>query len=319
MRGLILTIFILALLPAALLHPYIGVWLWTWVGLMNPHRLTFGFAHDFPFAYLIGIATLLGLLLTKDPRRLPVNGVTITLFLLFVWMCVTSLFAIHPDQVAGMWIKVAKIQIMIFVALTVFSERRHVETLIWIMVISLGFYGVKGGIFTLLKGGAERVLGPGGFIEGNNELALALVMTIPLMRYLQLQSRNIWTRNAFWGVMALTAIAALGTHSRGGMLATVAMGGFLWIKSPKKLGLGLVMGVTVLFVLSFMPERWTTRMESIGNYEQDTSAQGRDKCVVDGDQFGERPSPGGWRLRGGHSGLVCSVCSQQERQSPGGA
>ena len=28
---------------------------------------------------------------------------------------------------------------------------------------------------------------PDSFIEGNNELALALVMTIPLMRFLQLQ------------------------------------------------------------------------------------------------------------------------------------
>ena len=41
-------------------------------------------------------------------------------------------------------------------------------------VLSIGFYGLKGGIFTILTGGAQRVWGPpGGFIEGNNELAVA--------------------------------------------------------------------------------------------------------------------------------------------------
>ena len=58
-------------------------------------------------------------------------------------------------------------------------------------MLSLGFYGVKGGIFTIVNGGVYRVQGPlGTFIGGNNEMALALVMTMPLMRYLQLQEQQ---------------------------------------------------------------------------------------------------------------------------------
>ena len=52
-----------------------------------------------------------------------------------------------------------------------------------VLVCSIGFYGLKGGIFTLMHGGNLRVWGPGGsFIEGNNELALAIIVCIPLMR-----------------------------------------------------------------------------------------------------------------------------------------
>ncbi len=62
---------------------------------------------------------------------------------------------------------------------------------IWVIVLSIGFYGVKGGIFTIVNGGVYRVQGPlGTFIGGNNEIALAFVMTIPLMRYLHLQEQS---------------------------------------------------------------------------------------------------------------------------------
>ncbi|HAY29062.1 MAG TPA: putative O-glycosylation ligase, exosortase A system-associated, partial [Candidatus Accumulibacter sp.] len=50
MRDLLLVGIFLAVLPFALRHTWIGVLLWTWLSLMNPHRLTFGFAYDAPFA-----------------------------------------------------------------------------------------------------------------------------------------------------------------------------------------------------------------------------------------------------------------------------
>ena len=43
-------------------------------------------------------------------------------------------------------------------------------------------FGIKGGIFTILTGGDFRVWGPpGSFIEGNNEIALAILIVISLL------------------------------------------------------------------------------------------------------------------------------------------
>ena len=47
---------------------------------------------------------------------------------------------------------------------------------------------------------------PESFIEGNNELALALVMTIPLMRFLQLQMKAPLVRHALTLTMLLSAV-----------------------------------------------------------------------------------------------------------------
>jgi len=67
--------------------------------------------------------------------------------------------------------------------------------------------------------------GPAGtFIGGNNELALALVMAIPLIRYLHLQETRKLFKIGLASAMVLTGVAAIGSQSRGGLVAMAAMG-----------------------------------------------------------------------------------------------
>ena len=65
----------------------------------------------------------------------------------------------------------------------------RLKALVWVIALSLGFYGVKGGIFTATTGGGYQVRGPeGSFISGNNEIGLALAMTAPLLYFLSRQT-----------------------------------------------------------------------------------------------------------------------------------
>ena len=73
MRDYVLTVLVFALLPVCLVRPWLGILAWFWIGLMNPHRLTWGFAYTMPFAMLVGVATLLGAVLAKDRRPIPWN------------------------------------------------------------------------------------------------------------------------------------------------------------------------------------------------------------------------------------------------------
>jgi putative inorganic carbon (hco3(-)) transporter len=145
-----------------------------------------------------------------------------------------------------------------------------------VICLSLGFYGVKGGIFTILHGGAYAVNGPPGtYIDGNNELAFALIMTLPLMRYLQLTTSRKIVRLGLWVAMGLTAVSIVGSYSRGAFLAGGGMALFLAMKSRKRISLVIVMAVLIPILLAIMPEKWHQRMDSIQNYEQDASAMGR--------------------------------------------
>ena len=276
MRDLILAVFLFGSVPVILWRPTVGIFLWVWVSVMNPHRMTWGFAHDFPFAQLIAIAILVGMLFSREPKRLPVTPVTVVLFLMVLWMNVTTLFAFDIDQSLPLWERVMKIQLMVFVALYLLHSKQHVQVLIWVVAGSIAFFGIKGGLFTLRAGGEYRVWGPpDSFITDNNALALANIMTIPLLYYLFLQVRKHWLRWGLLAAMLLCSFSVLGSYSRGAGLAIVAIAGFLWWKSRRRFITGFALAMLIPVAVEFMPEKWMDRMQSVQNYEQDASAGGR--------------------------------------------
>lgn len=276
MRDIALFLFIMGLLPFAFKRPAVGVFLFAWISLMNPHRLTYGFAFEFPFAAIIAGVTLVGMFASREPRKLPMTPLVVVLMLFMVWMTITGVTALEPDAVWTEWNRVAKTILMFLVTVAVIHRPKDVKYLTAVVALSIGFYGFKGGLFTILTGGNSRVLGPmGTYIGDNNDLALALVMTVPLVWYLQSQATNKWLRYGLIGLAVLTMAAAAGSYSRGALLAGGAMLFFLWLKSANKVRTGavLLMALPLLFLL--MPEQWFTRMDSIGEYKQDGSALGR--------------------------------------------
>jgi probable O-glycosylation ligase (exosortase A-associated) len=276
MRDIVLTALLVGAIPFILSRPALGVFLWVWVSVMSPHRLTWGFAQDLRFAYLIAIATLIGIFLSKEPRKLPLTPVTVVLMVFTIWTGVTTFFAIDLSLSIEMWKQVTKSMLMTFVALYLLHSKQHVQVLIWIVTASVAFYGVKGGLFSLREGGEFRVYGPAGsFIEENNALALATIMTIPLLVYAYLQAKHRWLRWALLASMVLCGVSVLGSHSRGGFVAIIVMLAFLWFKSHAKALTGLVLIALIPVGIGFMPDKWVDRMNTIETYEEDESAMGR--------------------------------------------
>lgn len=276
MRDIVVTLLVFGTLPFILRRAWFGIIVWTWLGFMNPHKLCWGFARELPFAYVVALTTLFGMLLSREPKKIPWTRESVTLALFILWMTVTTFFAVRPEFAWLQLEKVAKIQFMIFVAMMLITNRYRLHVLVWTIAVSIGFYGVKGGIFTIVHGGVFRVQGPEGtFFGGNNETGLALAMTIPLLYYLYRETRRAVVR---WGVVAaifLTSVAAIGTQSRGALLGMGTMAVLLWWKSRHKILMGLLAPGAAYFIYAFMPPEWFERMSTIKTYETDASAQGR--------------------------------------------
>jgi probable O-glycosylation ligase (exosortase A-associated) len=275
MRDIALTLIVFGFIPYILIKPQVGIYVWSWLSYMNPHRYTYGFAYTMPFAQSVAIATLMGILFWKEPKRIPGTGLIILWVLFLIWMAVTTVFAFYgysTDQL----IKVYKIQLVTFLTIMLIKSKKDINILVWVIALSVGFFGIKGGIFTLQTLGAYRVWGPpGSFIEDNNELALALLMTLPLFYYLKSQLKAAWQKWIIVILMLLIAISAFGSQSRGAFLAAGATGFFLWLKTPNKIVTGFLLIVLGIGVISFMPQSWHDRMSTITNYEEDSSAMGR--------------------------------------------
>jgi probable O-glycosylation ligase (exosortase A-associated) len=275
-RDLILTLVFLALIIPAIKRPWLCILIWAWFSYMNPHRLCWGFAATFPFAAITAGVTVAALFISGEPKRIPWTRETLLLMLFVLWMSFTTLFALNPQGAWPYWNQTIKIQFMTFLTLMAMTSRWSLQALVWVIVLSLGYFGVKGGIFAVLTGGNYMVQGPEDtFIGGNNEIALALVMVLPLMRYLQLVSENKKLRMALGAAQALTATAVLATYSRAGFLALAVVGLLLLLKSRRKIVLGLAVAAIIPLLLAFMPQKWFDRMHTINKYEQDASAMGR--------------------------------------------
>jgi probable O-glycosylation ligase (exosortase A-associated) len=276
MRDALVFLAIFSILPFAIRRPAIGVMAFTWLSLMNPHRLTYGAAYSFPFAALIGGVTLLALAIRPVPKKLPVTPLTVTLMLFMAWMTLTTLFAFEPDRAWGEWNRVMKTLFFVLVSMAALNTEKDTRLFALVVTLSLGFYGFKGGVFTLLSGGANRVMGPSDtYITDNNDLALALLTTVPLIWYQHLQAKKRLLR---WGLAALallTMTSVLGSYSRGALLGSGAMLLLLWLKSGNKLRTGMVVLLLVPLVFFLMPDEWFGRMHSIDNYQADASALGR--------------------------------------------
>jgi putative inorganic carbon (hco3(-)) transporter len=276
MRDLVVATIVFGLLPFVLKRPFWGILLMAWLGYMNPHRLCYGFMLNMPVVQIVAIATLIGMLISKDAKRMVWSREIVVLVLFVAWMGITTILAFYPVPALEQYIKVIKIQILTIMALMMLTSRERIRLFVWVIVISLGFYGMKGGIFTILHGGAYRVSGPSGaFIGGNNELALALVMTIPLMRYLQLQEQSKLIRLGLTVGMTLSIISAIGSQSRGALVGLLLTGSIFWIKSRNKAITAALIIIAAALVINIMPETWYQRMDTIETYHQDASAMGR--------------------------------------------
>lgn len=276
MRDAIVFAVIFGLLPFIFKRPAIGVMMFTWVSLMNPHRLTYGAAYDFPFAMIIGVVTLVALFARSDPKRLPLTPLVVMLMLFMGWMTLTTLVAFEPVRAWTEWNRVMKTLFFVLVSMAALNNVKDTKLFAAVVTLSLAFYGFKGGLFTLMSGGTSRVLGPDGtYITDNNDLALALLTTVPLIWYLHLQATQRWLKLALAGLALLTVVSVLGSYSRGAMVGGAAMLGLLWLKSRNKAVTGLALVLLMPLVFAFMPEEWFGRMESINDYKEDNSALGR--------------------------------------------
>ncbi|MGH7080584.1 MAG: putative O-glycosylation ligase, exosortase A system-associated, partial [Acetobacteraceae bacterium] len=220
--------------------------------------------------------------------------VLVTLFLILT--TISTLMALGPSSiVVHFWSQVAKTLFFLLVLAALLTERHRVHALVWMMVISLGFYGVTGGLFAIVTGGHYRVFGPpDSIIADNNQLAVALLMVLPLMNYLRLQSAHSLVRKGLAVAMLLTLVAILASYSRGALLGLAAVTLFFWWNSHHKVVMAVVLAVVLAGSLAMMPASWTERMDSIAHYKQDASAEAR--LTVWREAFGialARPLTGG--------------------------
>ncbi|NOX35786.1 MAG: putative O-glycosylation ligase, exosortase A system-associated [Deltaproteobacteria bacterium] len=276
MRDYLLLAIVFGSIPFILMRPWIGVLMWTWIGLMNPHLATWGIAKAFPVAKTVGLTALVALFLDSNRKPVPWNKSLILMALMFIMFIITSTTAWMPQNAFYKLILVFKIFLMMFVSTMLIYGKYRVRIFFLIIALSIGFYGIKGGVFSLATGGQFRVWGPGNsFIGDNNSMGLALNMILPLFVFMPREESNRYLRMGLRCSAPLIAIAALFTYSRGALLGLCVVCVFMFPKLKQKALVVFLLIPLILYGITKIPDKYFNRAETIGTYEQDKSAMTR--------------------------------------------
>ena len=109
LRDYILLLVLGGLVPISFLRPWIGILGWFWIAYMVPHSLMWGFGRSIPLAALVGGATLLGFIFTKDRKPLPRSWTVLFVLLFIVHMTISTVLSFSPELAWHKWNWVSKI------------------------------------------------------------------------------------------------------------------------------------------------------------------------------------------------------------------
>ncbi|MGE0823674.1 MAG: putative O-glycosylation ligase, exosortase A system-associated [Candidatus Binatia bacterium] len=264
----------------AISRPSAGVLAFVFYGIFGPHGWTWGIARTFPHSQMLAIATLGGFLFTKDRGALPRQREVILLALLWGVFFITTGIAFEPIDAVLKLKEMSKILLMVFLSLSLLNDEKKLHLLMRVITLTLGFYGLKGGIFAFRTAGNEVIYGPEDtFLTANNAIGLALAMNLPLLVYMAKIETNVYLKQLYRVMFAFSYPAIICTFSRGAWLGMVVSTGLLVLKSKRKF---LVWTAVGLFVISspawlsmVASQRMAERYDSLANYEKDESAESR--------------------------------------------
>ncbi len=276
MRDLALVLGMLFYLPMSLRAPAAGVLCWVWFSIMNPHRDVYGFAYGQPLNGVIAVATIIGWLASEERKRWTPDAMPKLLLALVAWMTIDSFFGAIPSYSWEFWDRTMRLFVLVFMVFFLITTKARIHGLIWVIIISLGFYGVKGGVFTIVHGGHAIVFGPEASVYyDNNQLALAIVSTLPLVYYIWRHTEAAWLRIPTLAALVLQVIMVFGSYSRGGVIALAVMLSMFWLRSDRKILYGILGFAVVAGGLSIMPDSFFDRLHTVNSLNSDDSFQGR--------------------------------------------
>lgn len=265
--------------PLALSNAFAAYLVWGWTSVITIPFYLYGFMGSLRYNLIFALVTL-GLVVigkVKEKGEFTANRTTV-LILLFVAHGTISAVLAKPSAHNNWSIYIDLIKSLTYcmVMFLFVTSRFRLHAMLVAIALGLGFHGLVEGMKTLVTAGGHKVIGlPGSKMADNNHFGVAIVMALPILLYLFQYSKYRLVRLGFLAVLACTAMAVVGTNSRGALLAMCAFAAVLVLTSRRKVLAIILVGAGAAMVASVGSEHWVERMETIGTAGEDQSFMGR--------------------------------------------
>ncbi|HYD60398.1 MAG TPA: putative O-glycosylation ligase, exosortase A system-associated [Noviherbaspirillum sp.] len=279
MRDLILLGLLPLMLVAVAKRPFIALGMWIWTAMFFPNGWVYGAASVIRYNLVFTSFAIGGYLLSKDKHAVRWGPIGTLVFIFLFWTTMSTLTTIGISEVAWeFWSRFFKVVMLFAFVVLIMHKKLHIDFFLWCLVLSIGFYGGLSGLKFVASGGGHVIAGLHGHILGDrNDLALALVMMLPLCVYLlnEYGKSSVIAKLILSLSLVAMIVSVIGTQSRGGLIALLALGLYLFAKSNRKLVILFLIAVAVALSAALVTDEWLARMNTISNADEDASFMGR--------------------------------------------
>src|SRR5438552_12261228 len=126
-RDLLLLALVLGSIPFAITRPWLAILFWVAVSIVAPQWNVWGFMQGRPLAQTYAIIVLVSFALTREKLRIKLRPEVLFLGMLFLWINLSMLDALNPDEAWRKWGFIMKTMLLVFAATYALNTRRQVE------------------------------------------------------------------------------------------------------------------------------------------------------------------------------------------------
>ncbi|MGD9728934.1 MAG: O-antigen ligase family protein, partial [Nitrospiraceae bacterium] len=156
---------------------------------------------------------------------------------------------------AAMVLKDMLLYFCFFLGIVAFVDTiEKMKTLVnaWLMVhLVLAILGI-------MSGGK----GVGGWLGDENDFCMEMNVAVPFAYFMLLGAQSKASRVLYLSSLCIFILTAMVTLSRGGFIGLAAVGFYCWLKSSKKGRAVVLVGVVIIFMLIFAPEKYWEEIQS---------------------------------------------------------
>jgi putative inorganic carbon (hco3(-)) transporter len=246
--------------------------------------------HLLHLAELCALGGLTALVFSRLGRNQPITRITpelIGVVALGVVILMTAPFSIWFGGALGVFKELyVKVILIFLLTVNVLTSPRRIERLMWLLVIAGGYIGFRA-VFDYVRGvnliENGRVQGAvGGIFKNPNDLALNMVVLLPLAAFIILRPTSPPVRRLSAAGCSLFMLGAIvASHSRAGFLGLVAMLGVFTLYAIRKRP-GLVIGGAIIaaMALPMLPSSYWERLSSITDQSKDDTGSREARAIL---------------------------------------
>ena len=260
------------ILPVTLASAHLGVSVWIWVALLPPNELMYGrLGIVLPFNKLVAASAFFALVTSQTKKDFYADK--LMMLIVAYGIIVTLSYVLSPYDLSFSDLQYDKFwkELVLFFLITgvMFSQHRLHQVAL-VVSLAFGFVMVKEGIIFLLTAGGHKIEAIG-TVGDNNGVAMALLMTIPLLLYCAKYSADRWVRLGMYVTAGFGTVTVVATYSRGGFIGLLVLGLMLLKGSKYKVRALVAVGVLAMVLFALMPENYLDRIGTISDATSDDS------------------------------------------------